>query len=226
VLGSSKAGTALQAFGLQFASGRMSEGSFNLTNRMGLIADPSKAEKVGVGQYMLPGAIDPKAADMATNQPGQYISTVLAPKMREFLKQYFGETYEKASPEEQDRMLYRMASQLSSRQTGANEIVEYLRNMLLQQRDRTAVTGALNRDAFAIVEDQNLATKVGALDAAWDSFGTSIFRAANGPITGALSSLKDLLNGLADMGRGTYHAPNPLDPAHPYSASDLGEDAL
>lgn len=214
-MGSHKAGNALQALGTQFGSGRMSSGAMNLMTAMGLIKDPTKVQKVGIGQFLLlPGALDPAVANAATTNPAEFVLHHLVPKMREFLRTgvYQGGTaknpktiqigspdFDKLPHEEQEKALYRFATSLASRQTGANEIVEIMRNALLIERDRAALRGALGRDAFGIMANDNPAVRVKALGAAWEGLEVAFMKLSEAPILAAMQRVTDFLNTLSNV---------------------------
>lgn len=193
-MGSSKAGTALQALGQQFGTGRMSKQAFAFMEMLGLAKEHSGS---GIGYE-----IDPKLADQAQNRPTDFVMLTLLPKIKEYLKTKYGSDFVNATPEQQQRMEFRMASSLASRQTGANEIVEIIRNFLLIERDREAVHKRMGEDAFSIQAENNPALRAKAMSASWEAFEIAAMRLGDPALMSGMNIATNMLNKMADIANG------------------------
>lgn len=199
-MGPERAGRGLQAFGMQFSAGRMSEGAYHLLQEMGLYSkDPKTARHVGIGQMLLlPGAIDPAVQKMERDHPAQFILDELLPRMQGYLAQHYGKTYTAAPAPDKVQMEAALMQQITSRIPGGVYGVETVRNRLLIERDTAAGKAAMARDAYKIELQNNPVMQQQAFLSAFNGFEVALGNAALEPATKVLHALTDDLNKLAE----------------------------
>ena len=196
-MGSARAGTGLQGFNRQFSAGRMSDAAFNLLTQMGVITDPSKSQKIGIGYHQIePGAMQEGSLRDIRSNPVRFITEDLLPKMKEYLGRTSGDAYTKGDQKTKDAMLYALAVREASTIPGGVLIAEVLRNLPLIERDRAALTKAEGRDAYGIhvADDPNVSTQAfkAAVEASLLSIGTPSMKAAMDVLTGLTGNLNAL----------------------------------
>lgn len=204
-LGTSKAGSNLQAWNQQFVAGRESEAAAKLMAKWKIIAggDDLKTnpyiQKMGVGQFMLlAGAMDPEATQLAFTDPSKFTMEHLLPKFKQHLTEVYGDAYTKG--DDKTKMAYETAeaSRLASRIGGGVEMAEFIRNQPLMERDLAAAMQAMLRNVFAIHQENNPETNIKSVVAANQAFQIQLGEQAMPMATQAMNNFSKALNDLSN----------------------------
>jgi hypothetical protein len=178
-MGATRAGTGLQSFYQQFGVGRMSDASFNLLNSMGLVADPSKAAKIGGGQRRLsPGGLAGQSYVDSGDFMG-YLNNVLLPGIHKYDEKTYGT--------DNADLQSKTAASISQRLPGGRWIADLITLAPLVKSYTDAIKGAEGRDASSIAQSTNPKVIADGAGAA----GQSVLIAAG---QGALPMLNSQLN--------------------------------
>ena len=173
-MGPAQAGTALKGFETQFSSGNMSGGAITLLTGMGVIKDPTRVTKRGMGNYQLkPGAFaDPNAAIDAATSPMAFFFKDVVPNLPKYLAKEYGGRYTGADDATKLKYETIASSQIASRLTGGTFMAEMLRNLILGQRDQATVAKLGGADAQKRLD----AALAGNPDVKLDAFTGAITR--------------------------------------------------
>ena len=205
-MGPAQAGTALKGFETQFSSGNMSGGAITLLTEMGVIKDPTKVTKRGMGNYQLkPGAFaDPNAAIDAATNPMAFFFKDVVPNLPKYLSKEYGARYTDADDATKLHYETIATNQIASRLPGGTFMTEMLRNLLLGQRDQGTMAklggaDAQKRmaDALANNPDLQIAAFTGALSRLTTDLGSAPFAAGLKGMD-ALAYALNLLAGAAE----------------------------
>ena len=223
-MGAAKAGTALQGFSMQFASGKMSQASAEMLRNMGLLdiaeptffpkadgkgfrkEDPLDAYKVGIGQYRIPQD-RMQALNGAAQNPFETIEKIILPALDKYNTEHGGLA---AGPEA--LMAQRMATvqALAARVPGSAVMGDVVRNYMLLLRDRAAIADGQNRNAYDERSENDPKVKFQALTAAVNAMMVSL----GGPI------MDSAIKGIQTM-TAALNAVSNWAAAHPETAGDI-----
>ena len=219
-MGSTKFGTALQAWGRQAQAGRMSEGVYHLWQAFGLTSrDKATWQHLGLGQIMmLPGAMQPAMQQMAATDPIGFINKELVPRLEKFAAEKYPKEWNlpagtpaDVTSEKHLQLLIRLGSMASSRDPVARLVAEVLSTQMQQIRDRDAIAaqlgvnpstwspipGAKKFDFYGNQVSNNPFVKVSALMAAVQSLFITIGTANTKPAVEALGDISKVIDGLS-----------------------------
>lgn len=207
-MGPARAGSGLLGFSQQFSSGRMSQAGAQMLIDMGVIHGGGTAKHnpylrpMGPGQMMmLPGAMDQDKQNQARDQPVEFIMSYMLPKIREYNAKVLGKAYTGADHDRKSQMDWALWAQLSSRIPGGNYGIEAQRNYPLMQRDRTALTGAMNRDIVGIENENNPMIAQKAFTASLNAFQIALGQSSLKNAMDALNYMSKILNEYSDWAR-------------------------
>ena len=138
---STKAGTALKAFGQQFVAGRMSLGTVDILEGLGLVRpNPTDQpnlyhEHRGLIEYMHPGAMKDGDFEMAAQRPEQFVLTRILPAVQSKLAELYGEKYTKGT--DAQKLMYEQTQmqQAASRMPAGDLMAQMLSVAQLIDRD-------------------------------------------------------------------------------------------
>lgn len=214
------AGTGLKGFNQQFSAGRMSEAAVHLLEEQGIITDPSKVEKAGLGQYRLkPGAMADGAFEMASFHPVEFFTQAILPHLRDYMvKQY--PNFAKLSTQQQTDAVYRTeqaylasgAIQDASRIPGGTFMAELIRTGVLGQRDAASVAKQLTGNSAEAGTAANPDVQIKAFTASLTALAAVL---GDKPFSGALIMLGGLTTTLNALGKATQD--------HPTVAGDVAQ---
>jgi hypothetical protein len=209
-MGAAKAGTALQGFSMQMASGKMSEAAANMLLEGGMlhlreITDEDRAYKrrkgiypqlidfhTGIGQFRFPQNVLPDARE-AQLHPYEFIEKTMLPFIDRYDAMHGGLA---TDPDALRGQRMATAQQLASRIPGGALIGDVIRNYLLLKRDRDAIAGGGERDAFKERVDGDPKLRFQEMEAAVNG----LMVALGGPVMGAaVGVVKDITGALNAM---------------------------
>jgi hypothetical protein len=198
-MGSQRAGTGLQSFGMQFSAGKMSIAGFHLLQEMGVYSkDPTTWRKAGIGQVLvLPHGMPTGIQNMERDNPQKFILEFLLPKIQAWLKKNYGGDYTGAAYKRQIQMEAAAMQTITSRIPGGTFGVDVIRNQLLIARDVRAYQAGLGRDAFGIEQANNPELAVKGFTASWEALMAVLGDPNMGASTTALKDITTSLNGLS-----------------------------
>ena len=213
-----KAGTGLQAFYQHFGVGKGSDASWNFLNEMGLITDPSKVVKYGIGQrQLLPGGMKGEEQVKSGDVFG-FITQVLLPAIRGYNETHYGRTDSKLEAT--------TAQVLSSRIPEAKLLADLISLIPLASAYTGAVGAASQRDALGIAQDTNPHLAASGLGAALQGVLIAAGQADLDVATNNMKSLKDVLDGLAKVAKANPDEAKLLVDLVTYTAGFAGVLAL